>query len=80
DRQLADVRAAITDVLAAAPVSPGAPIVTAGIGAARIEAIAHPLGWQTLRFATLANAAPDCEEWATRCAPAVAVALLSQDG
>jgi probable H4MPT-linked C1 transfer pathway protein len=80
DRQLADVRAAITDVLAAAPVSPGAPLVTAGIGAARIEAIAHPLGWQTLRFATLANAAPDCEEWATRCAPAVAVALLSQDG
>ena len=79
DRQMADVRAAIDDVLVAAtPLTSGAPIVTAGIGALQVEAIAHALGRQTLRFATLANAAPDCEVWATRCAPAVAVALLAQ--
>jgi probable H4MPT-linked C1 transfer pathway protein len=77
DRQLAEVRAAIAGVLAASPFSPDAPIVAAGIGAAQIEAMAHALGRQTLRFADLANAAPDCEEWATRCAPAVAVALLA---
>ena len=77
DRQLADVSAAIDDVLAASRLSPDAPIVAAGIGAAQIEAIAHPLGRQALRFATLTNPAPDCEEWATRCAPAVAVALLA---
>ena len=56
---------------------PGAPIVAAGIGAAQVETIAHALGRPTLRFGTLANAAPDCAEWATRCAPAVAVALLA---
>jgi probable H4MPT-linked C1 transfer pathway protein len=79
DRQMADVRAAIDDVLVAAtPLPSGAPIVTAGIGALQVEAMAHALGRQTLRFATLANAAPDCEVWATRCAPAVAVALLAQ--
>ena len=78
DRQFADVRAAVNDVVATSPLSPGAPIVTAGVGAAQIETIAHALGRQTLRFGTLANAAPNCEEWATRCAPAVAVALLAQ--
>ena len=77
DQQLADVRAAIDDVLAATPLASGAPIVAAGIGAPQVELIAHALGRQTLRFATLANAAPDCEDWATRCAPAVAVALLA---
>jgi probable H4MPT-linked C1 transfer pathway protein len=76
-RQLADVRAAIDDVLAATSLSPGAPIVAAGIGATQVETIAHALGRPTLRFGTLANAAPDCAEWATRCAPAVAVALLA---
>jgi len=77
DRQLADVRAAIDDVLAGTPLASGAPVVAAGVGAAQIEAIAHALGRPTVRFGTLANAAPDCEEWATRCAPAVAVALLA---
>jgi probable H4MPT-linked C1 transfer pathway protein len=77
DRQLAEVRAAIEDVLARSTLTSDAPVVAAGIGAAQIEAIAHALGRSTLRFAALANAAPDCEEWATRCAPAVAVALLA---
>jgi probable H4MPT-linked C1 transfer pathway protein len=77
-RQLAEVRAAIDDVLAASPVSAGAPIVAAGIGAAQVDLIAQALGRQALRLGTLANAAPDCAEWATRCAPAVAVALLAQ--
>lgn len=77
DRQLADVRAAISDVMAAAPLSSDAPIVVAGVGAQQVEAMAHALGRRTLRFGALANAAPDCEDWATRCAPAAAVALLA---
>ena len=77
DRQLAEVRAAIEDVLARSTLTSDAPVVAAGIGASQIEAIAHALGRSTLRFAAVANAAPDCEEWATRCAPAVAVALLA---
>jgi probable H4MPT-linked C1 transfer pathway protein len=78
DRQLAEVRAAIEDVLTRSTLTSDAPVVAAGIGAAQIEAIARALGRPTLRFAALANAAPDYEEWATRCAPAVAVALLAQ--
>ena len=76
--QMADVRAAVEEVLASAPLPADAPIVVAGIGAPQIETLMQGLGRETLRFGTLANAAPDCAEWATRCAPAVAVALLAQ--
>jgi probable H4MPT-linked C1 transfer pathway protein len=77
-RQMSDVRAAVTDVLAAAKIPSHAPIIAAGIGAPQVEALAHTLGRETLRFGALAAATSDCEEWATRCAPAVAVALLAQ--
>jgi (4-(4-[2-(gamma-L-glutamylamino)ethyl]phenoxymethyl)furan-2-yl)methanamine synthase len=78
DRQMSDVRAAVTDVLAAAELPSYAPIVAAGIGAPQVETLARMLGRETLRFGALAGTTPDCEEWATRCAPAVAVALLAQ--
>jgi (4-(4-[2-(gamma-L-glutamylamino)ethyl]phenoxymethyl)furan-2-yl)methanamine synthase len=35
------------------------------------------LGRPSISFGTLATATPDCSDWATRCAPAVAVALLA---
>ena len=75
DRQMSDV---VTNVLAVAGLSSHAPIVAAGIGAELIETLARMLGRETLRFGALAAATPDCEAWATRCAPAVAVALLAQ--
>jgi probable H4MPT-linked C1 transfer pathway protein len=78
-KQMTDVRAAVAEVLAAAPLSAGSPVVAAGIGAPQIEALMQALGRNTLYFGALANAAPDCVEWATRCAPATAVALLAQD-
>jgi probable H4MPT-linked C1 transfer pathway protein len=77
DRQIAEVHAAIQEVLSASALPSGAPIVAAGIGAAEIMALATRLGHPSVGFGTLAPAMPDCEEWATRCAPAVAVALLA---
>jgi hypothetical protein len=78
DKQMADVRSAVVEVLAASPLSADTPIIAAGIGAPQIEALMQALERETVRFGALANAAPDCAEWATRCAPAVAVALLAQ--
>jgi probable H4MPT-linked C1 transfer pathway protein len=80
DRQMSEVRAAVMDVLAVAGLPSHAPIVAAGIGAPQVETLARMLERETLRFGALAAATPDCEEWATRCAPAVAVALLAQGG
>ena len=57
-----------------------APIVAAGIGAPQIETLMQGArARDRCGFGTLANAAPDCADWATRCAPAVAVALLAND-
>ena len=78
DRQIAEVRAAIGDVLAASALPAGAPMVAAGIGDAEIRTLAAMLGRPSIDFGTLAAATPDCGEWATYCAPAVAVALLAQ--
>jgi probable H4MPT-linked C1 transfer pathway protein len=77
DRQMGDLRAACRQVLAATPVAEGAPVVAAGIGAAHIEGLAADLGRPCRPFGDLADAAPGCRMWATRCAPAVAVALLA---
>jgi len=79
DKQMTEVRAAVEEVLAAASLPAGTPVVAAGIGAPQIEALTQAHGRETVWFGALANAAPDCEEWATRCAPAVAVVLLAQD-
>jgi probable H4MPT-linked C1 transfer pathway protein len=78
DRQMSEVRAAVMDMLAVAGLPSRAPIVAAGIGAPQVETLARMLERETVRFGSLAAATPDCEEWATRCAPAVAVALLAQ--
>jgi probable H4MPT-linked C1 transfer pathway protein len=51
-------------------------IIAAGIGASEVEAIASRIGLPCMTFGKLINAPADFELWATRCAPAVAVALL----
>ena len=55
-------------------------VAEAGIGAAEMSALARTLGRPSIDFGELAAATPDCREWATRCAPAVAVALLADAG
>lgn len=77
DRQMEDIRAACLEVLAATPVPGAAPIIAAGVGAPLLAALAAELGRACLPFADLVEAAPDARAWVTRCAPAVAVALLA---
>jgi probable H4MPT-linked C1 transfer pathway protein len=80
EQQIAEVRAAVEEVLSASALPAGAPIAVAGIGAVDIAALAVGLGRASVPFGTLAATTPDSSEWATRCAPAVAVALLANDG
>jgi (4-(4-[2-(gamma-L-glutamylamino)ethyl]phenoxymethyl)furan-2-yl)methanamine synthase len=77
DRQMAELRAACADVLATSPVPAGAPIVAAGIGAPLLAALAAEVGRPCQPFADLVDAVPDARVWVTRCAPAVAVAILA---
>jgi probable H4MPT-linked C1 transfer pathway protein len=53
-------------------------VVLAGIGAQHVETIAVRLGLPAIEFGDLIEADPTQRLWATRCAPAVAVALLQQ--
>jgi (4-(4-[2-(gamma-L-glutamylamino)ethyl]phenoxymethyl)furan-2-yl)methanamine synthase len=77
DRQIAEVRDAVHEVLSASALPGSAPIIAAGIGDLEVVALATSLGRASVGFGTLAAATPDCSEWATRCAPAVAAALLA---
>jgi probable H4MPT-linked C1 transfer pathway protein len=53
-------------------------VVTAGIGASLVAKIASQLGLPAIEFGDLIDADDAQRIWATRCAPAVAVALLQQ--
>jgi uncharacterized hydantoinase/oxoprolinase family protein len=77
-RQMDDVEAAVVAALTATPVAAGAPVIAAGIGAPLVETLARRLGRPCCTFGDLADATPACRTWATRCAPAVAVALLAE--
>lgn len=74
--QLRSIHDGAARVLTSAALPNEAPIVAAGIGASDVEEIARRLGRPAIRFATLVQAAPGYEHWATACAPAVSVALL----
>ena len=51
-------------------------VIAAGIGAPVAEVIARRLGLPCVSFGELIKADPGCRVWATRCAPAVSVAML----
>jgi probable H4MPT-linked C1 transfer pathway protein len=74
--QMTEIQAAMTAVLSGADQLSGGPVVVAGIGASEIETLIQQ-GRTTRAFGDLIEAEPGCREWATRCAPAVAVALLA---
>jgi probable H4MPT-linked C1 transfer pathway protein len=80
DKQMEGTRLAAVSVLAEFKQLSEAPVVVAGIGGSQITALMAQQGKAIVRFSTLANAAPDCADWATYCAPAVAVSLLAQEG
>jgi (4-(4-[2-(gamma-L-glutamylamino)ethyl]phenoxymethyl)furan-2-yl)methanamine synthase len=55
-----------------------APAIAAGVGAPQVFDLAERGGRRAHAFAEIANALPECAEWATRCAPAVSIALLGE--
>jgi probable H4MPT-linked C1 transfer pathway protein len=77
DGQMADIADAVAEVLGATPIPEHAPVIAAGIGAPLVAPLAADLGRTARDFGEIAPAAEDCRLWATRCAPAVAVALLA---
>jgi probable H4MPT-linked C1 transfer pathway protein len=64
-------------VLSATALSPEAPIVTAGIGAATLREIARRLGRAAIAFESLLDVAPAARDRAAQCAPAAALAILA---
>ena len=78
-RQLAILEEAATQVLTAAHVPAGAPLVGAGCGRFMARRLAEALGRPYLDFGDLIDAEPKAREMAARCAPAVAVAILAGD-
>jgi probable H4MPT-linked C1 transfer pathway protein len=77
DKQMEEIRLAAASVLGEFEQLSEAPVVAAGIGASPIATLMAQQGKSIVRFSALANATPDCADWATFCAPAVAVALLA---
>ncbi len=77
DKQMHEILVAIGEVVTATPVPDGAPIIAAGIGVEAIAELAEELNRPSRTFGELIVTADSCRTWATRCAPAVAVALLA---
>jgi probable H4MPT-linked C1 transfer pathway protein len=76
ERQLASINEGALQVLAGSPLPAAAPVIAAGIGRDVVERVAKRIDRPTVAFGELIGAADDCRLWATRCAPAVAVAAL----
>jgi probable H4MPT-linked C1 transfer pathway protein len=75
---LIDACRALPGIVALAP---DAPVVCAGAGRFVAARLASALGRPAVTLGELiADLAPDCADEATTCAPAVAVALLAEDG
>lgn len=82
-RYLADlqrwrIRQACERVLSRSAVSERAPFVGAGVGRFVVRSLAAQLGRRYRDFSSLVSAAAGSADWASGCAPAVAVALLLQ--
>ncbi len=77
DRQMTEIGAAVAEVLAATPIPPDAPVIAAGIGASLIAPLAADLGRTCRDFGDLIESEDAFRQWATRCAPAAAIALLA---
>ncbi len=77
EQQLRSIHDGCLQVIATTPPKGPWQIVTAGIGAVVAEEIARRLDMPSIRFGDLIRAPAKYREAATRCAPAVAVALLA---
>lgn len=75
ERQLRSIHDGVLQVLSRPGLMTNA-VVSAGIGAPVVAQIASRLNLPVTDFGTLIDAPEDLRIWATRCAPAVSVALL----
>jgi probable H4MPT-linked C1 transfer pathway protein len=75
--QLRGLHDAAAQVLSHTPLPDEAPVVVAGIGAFIAAGLAERLGRPVVAFAALLPVAPEMAAWASRAAPAVAVAMLT---
>lgn len=75
--QLRSIHDDLMRVVAAMSVPVAAPVVAAGIGAEDVLEIARRAGHKAVSFGTLVGAEGSIASWATACAPAVAVGLLT---
>jgi (4-(4-[2-(gamma-L-glutamylamino)ethyl]phenoxymethyl)furan-2-yl)methanamine synthase len=76
ERQLRSIHDGVLQVLSR-PGARATSVVAAGIGAPAAAKIATRLALPVIAFGEIIEAADDQRVWATRCAPAVAVALLA---
>ena len=80
ERQLQTLHAAIDRVLSCGLLDDDAPIVGAGVGRFQLRPLAERLRRPYVDFASLVEGEAATREWAARCAPAAAVAILAADG
>lgn len=79
DVQLHSIEEGTRQVLAQPGIGVNA-VVTAGIGSYEAVKIAQRLDLSAIELSDLVDAEASCRSWVTRCAPAVAVALLCELG
>jgi probable H4MPT-linked C1 transfer pathway protein len=77
DRQLRLIQDAVERVSSRGVVAEDAPIIGAGVGRFLVEILAARLGRRYIDFATLVSGKAEIREWAARCAPAAAIAVLA---
>ena len=80
ERQLQTLHAAIDRVLSRGALGDDAPVVGAGVGRFLVRPLAERLRRPYVDFASLVEGEPATREWAARCAPAAAVAILAAEG
>jgi probable H4MPT-linked C1 transfer pathway protein len=79
ERQRQMLQSAIDRTLSRGILAAGGPIVGAGIGRFLVREVARRLQRAYVDFAELVSGEPATREWAARCAPAAAVAILAAD-
>ena len=77
EQQLRSLHDACERVISRGAIDPQAPLIGAGVGRFLARRLAARLDRPYEDFAALIGAAPEVSEWAARCAPAVAVAMLA---
>jgi probable H4MPT-linked C1 transfer pathway protein len=76
--QLAQIEAAARELISREDLDESAPVIGAGCGRFLAKRLAERLGRPYRDFAEILDCTPEARDMAARCAPAVAVALLSE--